>query len=186
MWSGIEGDFFMWRQSFFDFVFLNGCFFFILSLTACNYYTIQNSYKEDVRAGYVVIKSDQCSEFFDFPVFGDFPLQFRYKDHQLMSDKLYPPGYYQVSSAGDIVKQEKPCELDPVRKRDDLGESRGTNSAPSNQTNSKLQTQEDSNSMGENDTKPVTAGNTVETGEKSINQKDQVEPSQEEQSEGGD
>ncbi|MDE0092759.1 MAG: hypothetical protein OXN83_05705 [Oligoflexia bacterium] len=92
-------------------------FFFVLSLTACEYYTIQNNYVEGVRAGYVVINSGQCLEFFDFPVFGDFPLQFRYKDHQLISDEIYPSGHYKVSEKGDILRQKKPCELDPVRKK---------------------------------------------------------------------
>ena len=95
-------------------------FFFILNLTACNYYSIQNEYKEDVRAGYVIIKSGQCLEFFDLPVLGDFPLKFRYKDHQLMSDKLYKPGHYKVSKQAEILKQKQPCDLDPVRKKDHL------------------------------------------------------------------
>ena len=92
--------------------------FFILSITACDNYTIQNDYIEDVRAGYVIINSGQCLEFFDFPILGDFPLKFRYKDHQLMSGKLYKPGHYKVSKQGDILKQNKACELDPVRKKD--------------------------------------------------------------------
>ena len=95
-------------------------FFFILNLTACNYYSIQNEYKEDVRAGYVIIKSGQCLEFFDLPFLGDFPLKFRYKDHQLMSDKLYKPGHYKVSKQAEILKEKQPCDLDPVRKKDHL------------------------------------------------------------------
>ena len=87
---------------------------------ACDYYTIQNDYKEDVRAGYVVIKDGQCLEFFDLPFLGDFPLKFRYKDHQLISDKLYSPGHYTVSKTADILKQNQPCELDPVREKDGL------------------------------------------------------------------
>ena len=95
------------------------CYFF-LSLTACDYYTIQNNYKEDVRAGYVIIKSGQCLEFFDLPFLGDFPLRFRYKDHQLMSDKLYRSGHYKVSQTADIVKEKQACDLDPVRKKESL------------------------------------------------------------------
>ena len=93
-----------------------------LSLTACNYYTIQNDYTEEVRAGYVLIKSGQCLEFFDLPILGDFPLKFRYKDHQLMFDDLYKPGHYKVSKQGDILKQTQPCDLDPVREKDNLKE----------------------------------------------------------------
>ena len=92
---------------------------FSLILTACNYYTIKNNYMEDVRAGYAVIKKGQCLEFFSFPILGDFPLKFRDKDHQLMSSTLYPPGHYEISQKGDILKQSQPCELDPVKPRDD-------------------------------------------------------------------
>ena len=92
--------------------------FFILSLTACNTYTVQNSFEEDVRAGYVIIRSGQCLIFFDFPIVGDFPLQFRDKNHQLLSDKFYQKGHYEVSKEGDILKKDQQCERDPVRKKE--------------------------------------------------------------------
>ena len=92
-------------------------FFFALNLTACKNYTIKNDYIEDVRAGYVIIKSGQCLPFFDLPFLGDFPMKFRYKDHQLMSKELYKPGHYKISKQADILKQREPCELDPVKKK---------------------------------------------------------------------
>ena len=93
-------------------------FFFTLIL-GCDHYTIKNSYIEDVRAGYTVIRSGQCVAFFDFPVLGDFPLKFRYKDHQLMSSALYQPGHYEISQTGDILKKNQSCDLDPVKQKDD-------------------------------------------------------------------
>ena len=89
-------------------------------LTACDYYTIKNNYMEDVRAGYVVIKSGQCVEFFDFPFLGDFPLKFRYKDHQLMSNSLYQSGHYEISIRGNVLKKNKACDLDPVKQKEEL------------------------------------------------------------------
>ena len=94
--------------------------FFTFILTACDYYTIKNNYMEDVRAGYVVIKSGQCVEFFDFPVLGDFPLKFRYKDHQLVSNTSYQPSHYEISTKGNILKKAQACDLDPVKQKDDL------------------------------------------------------------------
>ena len=124
--------------------------FFILSLTACKDYTIQNNYREDVRAGYVVINSGQCLPFSDFPFLGDFPLKFRYKDHQLMSDELFPPGHYTISEKGEILKQKTACELDPVRKKETREEtdSAGENSM---KTDTTAEIEKNSNQMEESD-----------------------------------
>ena len=134
-----------------------------LNLTACKYYTIQNDYIEDVRAGYVIINNGQCLEFFDFPFFGEFPLKFRYKDHQLMSDKLYPSGHYKISKEGDILKQKTACELDPVRKKDN---SKETERAESDQveTDNGAKTQGDSDQTGEGGLKqPLEADDAITT-----------------------
>ena len=118
-------------------------------LTACDYYTIQNDYIEDVIAGYVVINEGQCLEFFDFPFLGDFPLRFRYKDHQLMSESFYKPGHYKISKQGDILKQKHACELDPVRKKESLTqeEANPTKEDPE-KTETDLKTEEETNHIG--------------------------------------
>ena len=89
------------------------CFLFLF---ACDVYTIQNGYKEDVMAGFVVLtpNQNQCVEFFDFPVIGDFPIKFRYKNNELFSKKSYPAANYKISEQGEIIKQDKPCEIDIV------------------------------------------------------------------------
>ena len=37
-----------------------------------------------------------------------------------MSDSVYKPGNYKVSKEGNIVKQDKACDLDPIRKKDNI------------------------------------------------------------------
>lgn len=92
--------------------------FFIVSLFflfGCNnIYTIQNKYKENVIAGSVILSPSQCVEFFDFPLIGDFPIKFRYKNNQLFSRKSYPPAHYVISEKAEIVKQDKACPIEIV------------------------------------------------------------------------
>ncbi len=100
------------KQAYFAFcvIFLGGCGKLI--------YTIQNQYEEKIVAGHVVLNSDQCVEFFDFPWIGDFPIKFRYKNRYLISGKSYPPGHYIISDRGKILKQSKACPIEII------GESR--------------------------------------------------------------
>ena len=88
-------------------------------LFACEIYSIQNNYKESVWVGSILLKSKQCLEFFDLPLLGDFPIKFRDKNHQLISSKAYPPSHYIISEQGEIIKRNKACELEPVKKLKD-------------------------------------------------------------------
>lgn len=86
------------------------CFIFLLS--NCDLYTVKNNYNTDIIAGSVVLKPQQCVEFFDFPLIGDFPMKFKNINRQLLSDKLYPPAHYIVSDEGKILKQDTACEIE--------------------------------------------------------------------------
>ena len=77
-------------------------------------YTIQNNFKEDIVAGFAVLTPAQCVEFFDFPLIGDFPIKFRYKNHLLISDKTYPASHYIISKEGKIIQKNNACQIDKV------------------------------------------------------------------------
>ena len=89
--------------------------FLLVCLFSCDIYTVKNNYKEDILAGEVVLSTKQCVEFFDFPLIGDFPIRFKYKDpNHLISDKLHPPGHYEISKSGAILKKKSACSIDII------------------------------------------------------------------------
>ena len=89
---------------------------FFVFCTACDIYTIHNQFEKTIIAGWVTLRPNQCIEFFDFPLIGDFPLKFRYKDNTLISETLYLPNHYMISSKGEILKQDKACKIERVGK----------------------------------------------------------------------
>lgn len=106
-------------------LFLSIFIFSLLFLCACGkqIYTIKNNYKESIIAGSVVLTPTQCVEFLDFPVIGDFPIKFRYKDRELFFEKSYPPAHYIVSEQGEILKQNQACKIEVVKERPSSGPS---------------------------------------------------------------
>lgn len=97
------------------FVFLRSILFLFVTtflFSACEPYTVENGYSERISAGSVVIMPYQCVELFNFPFVGDFPLRFRYADRGFISTENQPPGHYFISSEGEILNREEPCEKD--------------------------------------------------------------------------
>ena len=88
------------------------CFFF-----GCDVYTVQNGFNERIIAGSFVIMPGQCMEFIDLPLFGDFPIKFKYQNNDLISEKAYPPENYLVSEKADIVEQGTRCKMEEVGKK---------------------------------------------------------------------
>ena len=84
----------------------------VFFFSACDPYTVENGYTERISAGSVVILPAQCVELFHFPLLGDFPLQFRYADRNLISPEDQSPGHYFISSGGEVLKRERPCAKD--------------------------------------------------------------------------
>jgi len=99
--------------------------FLCLFLMSCDkrIYTIKNNYTDNIIAGSVVLSPSQCVEFFDFPLIGDFPIKFRYKDREFFSDKSYPRGHYLVSEKAEVLKQDKACKIDVIKKVSDTSDS---------------------------------------------------------------
>ena len=95
-------------------------------------------------------------EFFDFPFLGDFPLKFRYKDHQLISGKLYQSGNYKISQATEIIKQKQACDLDPIRQKDNLekdDENKKNDEEQPDQTKENIMVKENGATEGEQNIK---------------------------------
>lgn len=88
-------------------------------LVACEIYTVKNNYGENIIVGNVVLTPSECTEFVDFPLIGDFPLQVRDKDRQLFSEEFYPAGNYVISAQGQVSKQDPACRIETVREPTD-------------------------------------------------------------------
>ena len=88
--------------------------FFFLFCFACDVWTVKNDFPQRIVAGSFVILPDQCVEFIDIFLFGDFPIKFKYENYHLISEKTYPPGHYLISEEGEIIKQKEACKMEIV------------------------------------------------------------------------
>lgn len=100
--------------------------FITLLSTACNIYTVHNLADEDIQAGAVLVKSQECAELVDFfGIVGDFPLIFLNSQGDKIDSVSYEPAHYRLQSMVtdpkmgadnptgiEVISVKDPCKRD--------------------------------------------------------------------------